>query len=66
MTTLHQSILSELRQANALTTTEIAKAVNAHRKHVQAALHQLDDDGKVIMRNGFYRASEAAKAHQSP
>jgi len=61
MNKLHQNILSELRQANALTTIEIAKAVNAHRDHVQAALHQLDDEGHVIMRNGFYRASEAAK-----
>jgi len=66
MTTLHQSILAELRQANALTTTEIAEAVNAHRDVVQAALHQLDDEGQVIMRNGLYRASEAAKAYQTP
>jgi len=61
MTTLHKSILAELRQANALTTTEIAIAVNARRDHVQEALHDLDDEGQVIMRNGFYRASEAAK-----
>jgi predicted transcriptional regulator len=61
MTTLHKNILSELRQANALTTTEIAKAVNANRDVVQAALHDLDDEGHVIMRNGFYRTSEAAK-----
>ena len=66
MTTLHKSILAELRQANALTATEIAKAVNAHRDLVQEALHDLDDEGKVIMRNGFYRASEAAKSYQSP
>ena len=61
MTTLHQNILAALTQAEVLTTTEIAKAVNAYRDHVQAALHQLDDEGHVIMRNGFYRASEAAK-----
>jgi len=66
MTTLHKNIISELRQANALTTTEIAIAVNAHQDLVQEALHDLDDEGQVIMRNGFYRASEAAKAHQSP
>jgi predicted transcriptional regulator len=62
MTKIHQNILAALTQANALTTTEIAKAVNAHRDHVQEALHDLDDEGKVIMRNGFYRASEAARA----
>jgi len=61
MTTLHKNILAELRQANALTATEIAKAVNARRDCVQAALHHLDDAGKVILRNGFYRTSEAAK-----
>jgi len=61
MTTLHQKILSELRQANALTASEIAIAVTAHRDMVQAVLHDLDDWGHVIMRNGFYRASEAAK-----
>lgn len=66
MTILKNNILSELRQANALTTTEIALAVNAHRDLVQEALHDLDDEGHVIMRNGLYRASEAAKAHQSP
>jgi hypothetical protein len=29
---------------------------------VQAALHALDDAGRVIMRNGWYRLSEAEKA----
>jgi len=66
MTKLHQNILAALTQAEVLTTTEIAKAVNAHRDLVQEALHDLDDEGQVIMRNGLYRASEAAKAHQSP
>ena len=66
MTTLHQNILAALTQAEVLTTTEIAIAVNAHRKHVQEALHDLDDEGQVIMRNGLYRASEAAKANPLP
>lgn len=58
---LGENIMRVMRQANALTVTEIALAVTAHRDCVQAALHHLDDAGKVILRNGFYRASEAAK-----
>lgn len=61
MTPLQQNILRVLRQANALTTAEVAMAVTAHREPVQAALHQLDDAGQVMMRNGFYRIAEAAK-----
>lgn len=31
-----------------------------HRE-VQEVLHQMDDDGEVILRSGWYRLSEAAK-----
>ena len=61
MTPLEQAIMRELRQANALTSLEIAAAINEPADAVQAALHSLDDAGCVIMRNGFYRLSEAAR-----
>ena len=32
------------------------------RAEAQAALHKLDDAGRVLMRNGFYRLSEAERA----
>lgn len=45
----------------AFTTAALAASVLAHREHVQEALHTLDDNGAVILRNGFYRLSEATK-----
>jgi len=61
MTPLQQNILSAIGQANALTASEIARDIGAHRDQVQAALHQMDDAGQVIIKNGFYRLAEAAK-----
>lgn len=61
MTPLHQNIMRALRTANALTVPEIAMAVTAHRDAVQSAMHQLDDMGQVLMRNGFYQASMQAR-----
>jgi len=61
MTPLQQNILSALRRANALTASEVARDIEAHRGQVQAALHEMDDAGQVIMRNGFYRLAEAAR-----
>ena len=65
MTPLQQNIMRVLRQANALTAGEICLAVTANRKDVQPALHDLDEAGHVMMRNGFYRASEAARAQMA-
>lgn len=62
MTPLQQNILRVLRQANALTAGEIAHAVTADRGAVQAALHEMDDAGAVLLRNGFYRLSESERA----
>jgi len=61
MTTLQQNILRSLRQANALTASEIARDIAAHRDQVQAALHQMEDTGQVIMKNGLYRLAEAER-----
>lgn len=61
MTPLKQNIMRVLRSANALTAGEIAMDITAHRDVVQAALHELDDSGHVLMRHGFYRVSEFAR-----
>ena len=34
----------------------------ATQAEVQAALHQLDDAGRVLMRNGWYQLSQAERA----
>ena len=41
----------------AATVEEIADDIDASKREVQAALHQLDDEDLVIMRNGWYLAS---------
>jgi len=45
----------------AFTAAALAASVLAHREHVQEALHTLDDNGAVILRNGLYRLSEVTK-----
>ena len=34
----------------------------ATQAEVQAALHQMDDAGRVLMRNGWYQLSQAERA----
>jgi len=60
--TLTDLIARELRMANALTAAEIAARVCAHREHVLEALRELEDEGRVVMRNGFYRITEKERA----
>jgi len=43
------------------TAGEIAAAVERPLEAVQIALHQLDDAGRVVMRNGWYQLSEAKR-----
>jgi len=62
MTELATRILAALAQANALTTAEIARDIDADTQATQCALHALDDAGHVRMRNGLYRLTEAARA----
>ena len=40
------------------TTEEIATEIDESKRDTQAALHQLDDEDLVIMRNGWYLASK--------
>lgn len=47
------------------TAGEIAGALDGvHRDDVQAALRRMDDAGRVLMRNGWYRLSEAERRRQ--
>jgi len=62
MEKLHENILKVLRSGEALTVPEIAFAVLGHQEFVQKALHELDDQGLVTMRNGFYKASATGLA----
>jgi len=57
MKKLHENILKVLRSGESLTVPEIAFAVLGYQDVVQPALHELDDQGLVTMRNGFYKAS---------
>lgn len=58
---LPERILNFLRtNEGAWTTAEIAKSITAHGPEVQSALHKLDDEGWVAMRNGLYKASAMA------
>jgi len=57
MTKLKKNIMNALITGEALTVPEIAFAALAYKEIVQEVLHELDDQGLVTMRNGFYKAS---------
>jgi Mn-dependent DtxR family transcriptional regulator len=61
MDRLECNIVNFLRtNEGAWTTAEIAQRITAHGPEVQTALHDLDDDGWVTMKNGLYQASARA------
>jgi len=60
MENLRNNILKVLRTDQAFTVPEIAFALLAYQDVVQRALHELDDQGLVSMRNGLYRRSQKA------
>ncbi len=62
--TLHDAIIDAIwaNPLGVMTAAEIADALTAPLPAVQAALHTLDDEGRVMMRNGHYRLSESQKA----
>jgi len=64
MTNLKKNILRVMPRDSTLTAVEIAQAVTAHRDMVQEALHELDDEGLMIMRGGHYRLSSVALAEK--
>jgi len=62
MDDLRQTILAYLRIIPAANTDMMARELGLSHRDVQATLHQMDDDGDVFLRCGWYRLSEAAKS----
>ena len=62
MEKLHENILKVLRSGESLTVPEIAFAVLGYQDVVQKALHEMDDQDLVTMRNGFYKTSATGLA----
>jgi hypothetical protein len=55
---LRSKIMARLKDIGiAERTADIAQAISEDAMEVQVALIELDDDGMVIMRNGWYLAS---------
>lgn len=55
---LKAKIMSHLRAISiAAQVPQIAQAIGEYERAVQDALIELDDEGMVIMRNGWYLAS---------
>jgi len=59
---LDREILTYLGIVGGTDVADIAEVLGVNEHSVQQALHKLDDEGHVMMRLGWYRLSEAAKA----
>ena len=60
MEKLRENIMKVLKTDEVFTVPEIALAVLGYQDVVQQALHELDDQGLVSMRNGLYRRTQKA------
>ena len=58
---LEREILTYLSVISGTDAADISEVLGVNERHIQAALHKLDDEGHVIMRLGWYRLSEAQK-----
>jgi predicted transcriptional regulator len=58
---MKNEILTYLRIVPAASAEMMAQELEQPQDQIQAALHGMDDDGDVILRQGWYRLSEAAK-----
>lgn len=58
---MRDTLLSYLRIIPAASADMMAQELGLSHRDVQEALIQMDDDGDVIMRGGWYRLSEASK-----
>jgi predicted transcriptional regulator len=58
---MKNEILTYLRIVPAASAEMMAQELEQPQDQIQAALHNMDDDGDVILRQGWYRLSEAAK-----
>lgn len=59
---MKQKILIYLFENESALARTIAQEIGADSREVQDLLVQMDDAGDVLMRNGIYRISEAARA----
>ena len=57
---MREEILELLRVQDGLTAFEISYLKEWDERQTQRVLHQMDDDGDVIMRSGIYRISARA------
>jgi DNA-binding transcriptional regulator PaaX len=58
---MRNTLLGYLRIIPSANAEMMARDLGFSQREVQKTLHQMDDDGEVIMRQGWYRISEAAK-----
>ena len=58
---MRDTLKAYLRIIPSASAEMMAQELGLPRREVQETLHQMDDDGEVIMRQGWYRSSEAAK-----
>lgn len=61
MTDLDKQIIAYFRFVPAASAQMVAGDMGLNERTVQDAMRDLDDAGFLIMRNGWYRLSEAAK-----
>ena len=62
LTELEKDILICLGVVGITDIDDLSDLLGVSERAAQGALHKLDDNGYVIMRNGWYRLSEAYKA----
>jgi len=58
---MRDTLLAYLRIIPAASAEMMANDLGLSPREVQDALHEMDDAGDVILRNGWYRISAAAK-----
>ena len=59
---LEREILNCLSILSITDIDDMSDILGVSERAAQEALHKLDDEGFVLMRNGWYRLSEAYKA----
>jgi Mn-dependent DtxR family transcriptional regulator len=64
LTELERDIITCLGIVGITDIDDLSDILGVSERVAQEALHKLDDDGYVLMRNGWYRLSEAAKARK--
>jgi predicted transcriptional regulator len=62
LTELERDILICLNMVGITDLDDLSDILGISERAAQEALHKLDDAGYVLMRNGWYRLSEAYKA----